>query len=121
MTTLRSAILAFLAAAVLAGCDSERVIKPLDRYPGPWKQLDSSVLQTMQRSVGSSQNCRAALMRPSSKTDGEYLVYCTRFIPRKPDPTRHWDAYLVSPARDKVVGPNKLFEDIPPPDESWWL
>lgn len=113
---MRSAILAIATVIFLSGCNDAPELKPLDRFPGPWRDLDTPVLQTMQQDVGALQNCRTALMRPSAKTKGEYLVYCTRSFLDKHDPNRRWEAYLIYPATAKVVGLSKTFKDVLPPE-----
>jgi hypothetical protein len=106
---VRLAVVA-LVAAVLAAC--EPAIKPSERYPGPWQELDPYVSQTMAKNVERfGQLCGSAYMRPAFNKPGErgeYLVYCTH-------DRSEWWAFLIFVGMNEVVGPNNIFPDIAPP------
>jgi hypothetical protein len=113
-------------ALALSACGGEPVVRPAERYPGPWKEISPEVQRTMIQNAKQFHDCGYAFMRASVKPGSEFLVYCTsgEFAPGmegKTNPNRKWDAYLVFSASGKIMGPNQIFGDIPPPDDKMWL
>lgn len=109
--TFRSTTLTLLGVFCLMSCEPE--IKPSERYPGPWQDLDSFVAQAMARNSDRlGQLCASAYMRPAFNKPGErgeYLVYCTF-------DKREWWAFRVFAGMNEIVGPNNIFSEIPPPN-----
>lgn len=99
-----------LGALCLAGCGPE--VKPSERYPGPWQDIDFHVSQTLAKNPERlGQLCASTYMRPAFNRPGErgeYLVYCTF------DKSGWW-AFVVFPGINEIVGPNNIFPEIPPP------
>jgi hypothetical protein len=103
--------LTLAGAFCLAGCGPE--VKPSEHFPGPWRDLDPYVAQALARNSSRlGQLCASTTMRPAFNRPGqygEYLVYCTY-------DRSEWWAFLVFPGMNEIVGPNKIFSDIPPPN-----
>jgi hypothetical protein len=103
--------LSLAGAFSLAAC--EPAVPPAERYPGPWQQLDTSVALAMAKNPKRlGQLCGSAYMRPAFNKPGErgeYLVYCTH------DKSEWW-AFQVFTGINEVIGPNKIFPEIPPPN-----
>jgi len=80
---------------------------PSEQFPGPWLEITEEIRDVLVLNKISA--CSQAAGRQSSRSPGEYLLYCT--VDEK-----LWTSWLVQPALQKVCGPGKLFEDIAPPD-----
>ncbi|MEA2974639.1 MAG: hypothetical protein QOF19_159 [Alphaproteobacteria bacterium] len=108
---LQHTALTVACALGLAGCEPE--IAPAERYPGPWQDPDPFVAETMaKKSDRLFQLCKSAYMRPAFNKPGgrnEYLVYCT--FDRS-----EWWAFAVYTGMNEIIGPNNIYQDIPPPN-----
>jgi hypothetical protein len=108
---LRSTTLILAGVLCVTGCGPE--VKPSERYPGPWTDIDPYVSQALAKNSDRlGQLCTSAYMRPAFNKPGErgeYLIYCTH------DKSEWW-AFVVFTGMNEIVGPNNIFKDIPPPN-----
>lgn len=109
--TLRGAYycsLALLGLACLLGtADARPMLKPSERYPGPWLEVSQEVRDVLVLNRVAA--CSQAAGRELPSNPGEYLLYCT-------SDEKLWTSWRVQPAARTVRGPGRLFLDIAPPD-----
>lgn len=77
-------------------------------YPGPWvKTSDEGIANSLLANRMS--DCRRIVHRENASHHGEHLVYCQKT-------SGVWDAYVVWPESQKVIGPFKsskrLLQDL---------
>ena len=80
---------------------------PLEQFPGPWREITQEIRDVLV--LNKVFACSQAVARQSSRSSGEYLLYCTT------DET-FWTSWRVQSATHKVSGPGRLLEGIAPPD-----
>ena len=98
-------VFAFLPLACSA--DARSKPSPSEIYPGPWLEITQEVRDTLTLHKVSA--CNEAVGRQSSRSSGEYLLYCTQ-------DEIYWTSWLVKPAAHKVRGPGTLLDGVPLPD-----
>jgi|EndMetStandDraft_3_1072993.scaffolds.fasta_scaffold50083_2 hypothetical protein len=74
-----------------------------EQFPGPWLEVTQEIRDVLTLNKVSA--CSQAAARESSRTPGEYLLYCT-------SDEKLWTSWRVQPAARTVRGPGRLFRDI---------
>jgi len=80
---------------------------PSEQFPGPWLEITQEIRDVLVLNRVSA--CSQAVARQSSRSSGEYLLYCTT-------DEKRWTSWHVQSATHKVCGPGRLLEGIAPPD-----
>jgi hypothetical protein len=100
--------LALLGLTCLLGtADARPMLLPSERFPGPWLEVTQEVRDIL--ALNKVAACSQAAGRESSRTPGEYLLYCT-------SDEKLWTSWRVHPAARTVRGPGRLFQDIALPN-----
>jgi hypothetical protein len=100
--------LTLLGLTFLPGtADTRPNISPSEEFPGRWLEVTQDIRDVLTLNKVSA--CSQAMGRQSSHDPGDYLLYCTR-------DEKLWTSWRVQPTAQKIRGPNRLFEDMAPPD-----
>jgi hypothetical protein len=100
--------LALLGLTCLLGtADARSALLPSEQFPGPWQEVTQEIRDLLALNKVSA--CSQAAGRESSRSPGDYLLYCT-------SDEKIWTSWRVQPAAQTVRGPDKLYEGIAPPD-----
>jgi hypothetical protein len=92
---------------LLGTADARRMLLLSEQFPGPWLEVTQEIRDVLALNKVSA--CSQAAARESSRTPGEYLLYCT-------SDEKLWTSWRVQPAARTVRGPGRLFQDIALPD-----
>ena len=108
LTVLFRRGLMLLSVACLPGlANAGQKLLPSEQFPGPWREITQEIRDVLVLNRVSA--CSQAAGRQSSRSSGEYLLYCTT-------DEKLWTSWRVQSATLKVCGPGKPFDDIAPPD-----
>ena len=100
--------LALLGLTYLVGmADARPKLSPSEEFPGPWLEVTQEIRDVLALNKVSA--CSQAAAQESSRTPGEYLLYCT-------SDEKLWTSWRVQPTAHTVRGPGRLFQDIALPD-----
>jgi len=97
----------FALVPLACAADARSKLSPSEMYPGPWFEITQEIREIL--TLYKVSKCNEAVGRQSSRSSGEYLLYCTQ-------DEVHWTSWLVKPAAHKVHGPGSLLDGIPLPD-----
>jgi hypothetical protein len=106
-SSLRCGLVLFVLTLLPEFAHAQTKLSPSEQFPGPWLEVTKEVRDLLALHKVSA--CDQAVERPSSRTSGEYLLYCTQ-------DERHWTSWHVQLATQRVRGPSKLLEGIPTPN-----
>ena len=100
--------LALLGLTCLLGtADARPMLLLSEQFPGPWLEVTQEIRDVL--ALNKVAACNQAAARESSRTPGEYLLYCT-------SDEKLWTSWRVQPAARTVRGPGRLFKGIALPE-----
>jgi hypothetical protein len=87
----------------LSTADARPMLLLSEQFPDPWLEVTQEIRDVLALNKVSA--CSQAAGRESSRTPGDYLLYCT-------SDEKLWTSWRVQPAARTVRGPGRLFQGI---------
>ena len=92
---------------LLGTADARPMLRVSEQFPGPWLEVTQEIRDIL--ALKNVSACSQAAGRESSRSPGEYLLYCT-------SDEKLWTSWRVLPAARSLRGPDRLLPGIALPD-----